>query len=193
MVTLVGEQRNLLDAVRELVRLEYDAILAYEESIVKLDNPTYKEQMQVYLNDHEAHIAQLQSLEMKYKGEQYKIYQLDLALPKEADLKAILTKGKVQLAALMDDNAILAAMYTNELDTNQAYANLIQHKQLIDSTYQHEVLKQLVADENLHNAYTDKYVVIVGQIIKELRDILSKARSDEKKHKEYLEGVLNIS
>jgi hypothetical protein len=42
--------------------------------------------------------------------------------PKEGDMKALLTKGKVVIAGLMGDAAILQAMRTNEADTNTASA-----------------------------------------------------------------------
>jgi hypothetical protein len=44
---------------------------------------------------------------------------------KEGDMKALLTKGKVVIAGLMGDAAILQAMRTNEADTNTAYERTV--------------------------------------------------------------------
>jgi hypothetical protein len=48
--------------------------------------------------------------------------------PKEGDMKALLTKGKVVIAGLMGDEAILQAMRTNEADTNTAYERSVNFK-----------------------------------------------------------------
>ena len=48
--------------------------------------------------------------------------------PKEGDMKALLTKGKVVIAGLMGDEAILQAMRTNEADTNTAYERAVNFK-----------------------------------------------------------------
>ena len=46
---------------------------------------------------------------------------LRIEAPSEGDSKQMLTTGKVALASLMGDGAILAAMKTNEDDTVTAY------------------------------------------------------------------------
>ena len=48
--------------------------------------------------------------------------------PKEGDMKALLTKGKVVIAGLMGDEAILQTMRTNEADTNTAYERAVNFK-----------------------------------------------------------------
>ena len=54
--------------------------------------------------------------------------------PKEGDMKALLTKGKVVIAGLMGDEAILQAMRTNEADTNTAYERAVNFKGLQANT-----------------------------------------------------------
>jgi hypothetical protein len=54
--------------------------------------------------------------------------------PKEGDMKALLTKGKVVIAGLMGDEAILQAMRTNEADTNTACERAVNLKRLQANT-----------------------------------------------------------
>ena len=49
-------------------------------------------------------------------------------------MKALLTKGKVVIAGLMGDEAILQAMRTNEADTNTAYERAVNFKGLQANT-----------------------------------------------------------
>ena len=39
MVTMVGKQKSFIEAVKELVELDYDILGAYEAAIDKLENP----------------------------------------------------------------------------------------------------------------------------------------------------------
>jgi len=119
MATLVGTQERFADALKELVELDYDAIEAYKASINRITNESYKTQLEKFKNDHERHIKDLNEILAK-KGEK---------TVEGPSAKQWLTKGKVVLANLMGDEAILQAMLTNEEDTNQAYERLNNHKE----------------------------------------------------------------
>jgi hypothetical protein len=68
--------------------------------------------------------------------------------PKEADMKGILTKGKVVIAGLMGDEAILQAMRSNEADTKTAYERAVQFDGLPSTTL--DVLQRGLDDERRH-------------------------------------------
>ena len=62
-------------------------------------------------------------------------------------MKALLTKGKVVIARLMGDEAILQVR-TNEADTNTAYERAVNFKDLQANT--RGVLQYGLADERRH-------------------------------------------
>lgn len=107
MTTLVGIQNNFVDAIKELVELDYDAIEAYEAAINRITDENYKTQLQRFKEDHERHVKELNELLSKHKEE-------EITGPSS---KQWLTKGKVVLATQIGDRAILHAMLSNEEDT----------------------------------------------------------------------------
>jgi hypothetical protein len=68
--------------------------------------------------------------------------------PTESDLKAVLTKGKVVIAGLAGDDAILEAMRTNEADTNTAYERAVQHPKA--ASFLRDTLDNGLQDERRH-------------------------------------------
>jgi hypothetical protein len=68
--------------------------------------------------------------------------------PKEGDMKALLTKGKVVIAGLMGHESILQMMRTNEADTNTAYERAVNLKGLQANT--RDVLQRGIEDERRH-------------------------------------------
>lgn len=111
MATRVGTEDNPVDMLKHLLSLEYDAIDAYSAAIERIDNDTWKAQLSSFRSDHERHTRELTPLIRSMGGNP----------PTDSGGKAILTVGKVRLANLMGDEAILKAMRSNEDDTNTAY------------------------------------------------------------------------
>src|SRR5207253_1968321 len=70
------------------------------------------------------------------------------------DVKSILTKGKVVLAALVGDRPILQAMKTNEDDTNTAYERAAARSDLTPDV--RDVIMRNLADERRHRAYIEQ-------------------------------------
>jgi hypothetical protein len=146
MVTNVGTQADFATALQELVELDYDAIEAYEAAIEKLENPEYKMMMQEFKDDHRRHVQEIGEI-LTAHGK---------TVPKSADAKKWLTKGKVMIAALMSDISILSAMQSNEVDTNTAYENVNSHEgKWIDIE---DILKRGWEDEKRHKAWLDSIV-----------------------------------
>src|SRR5436305_10834246 len=111
MVTTVGTETEVVDLLIDLVRLDYDAIDAYNSAIQKLKDKSFADQMRTFRDDHERHTHNLRQF----------IQHLGGKVPTGGDMKSLLTTGKVAIGALMGDKAILMAMKTNEDDTNTAY------------------------------------------------------------------------
>lgn len=111
MVTTVGTERAIEDLIKNLLLLEHDAIAAYEATIKRLDDTGKRARVEAFRQDHLRHVDQLRHF-AEERG---------IDAPSEGDMKEILTTGKVILAGLAGDSALLKAMKTNEDDTVQAY------------------------------------------------------------------------
>lgn len=110
MVTTAGTQTNERDLVEALLSLEHDAIEAYESCIERLDDRALADQVDGFLGDHRRHLQELTT------------HASRLGITDDGgSMKSMLTTGKIALADLMGDEAILKAMATNEEDTVTAY------------------------------------------------------------------------
>lgn len=114
MATRVGTEKNIAEVLKDLLELEYDALEAYKAAVARLESVYYKEQMRSFQADHERHTFTVRNF----------IEELGATPPKEADFKAVLTKGKVVIGSIVGDKGILMAMLSNEEDTNLAYERI---------------------------------------------------------------------
>ena len=118
MVTTVGNEGDITKLVQDLLYLEHDAIAAYDSAVDKLKSEAFKVRVADFRNDHLAHVSTLKTMAS----------QLGIEAPREGDMKQMLTTGKVAIAGLMGDSAILKAMKTNKDDTVTAYDRARQHQ-----------------------------------------------------------------
>ncbi|MBX3212590.1 MAG: DUF2383 domain-containing protein [Labilithrix sp.] len=141
MATMVGTQKDLAHLLNSLIALDYDAIDAYEAAIDRIDDDGDKAQLEEFKGDHERHVCTLHPLVVELGGKPVE----------KADIKRVLTKGKVVLASLVGDRMILLAMKMNENDTNLAYDRAVQRTDL--PAHVREVLVKNRDDERRHLAY----------------------------------------
>jgi uncharacterized protein (TIGR02284 family) len=138
MVTTVGTESSLEDLLIDLIELDYDAADAYQAAIDRLQDAGFRSALTGFRQDHLRHIEEVGELLSAMGGKP----------PKEGDMKRLLAKGKVVLAGLMGDKAILQAMKTNEDDTNTAYERAVKHDDAPDTVL--VVLERALADERRH-------------------------------------------
>src|SRR4051812_152058 len=55
--TRIGEESNVVDMLKNLIELDYDAVEAYETAIEKLADGTSKEALSGFKGDHERHVT----------------------------------------------------------------------------------------------------------------------------------------
>lgn len=147
MATLVGTQGNFSDAIKELIELDYDAIEAYRVAINRLENEEFKQQLSSFKNDHERHVTELSALLSSH----------GITPPDGPSMgKQWLTKGKVVLADLMGDLAIISAMKSNEDDTNTAYERLNAYADKWNDSI--VILEKGLNDERRHRAWMESTV-----------------------------------
>lgn len=143
MPTTVGTEDTVEDLIRNLLTLEHDAIAAYDSAIERLETSGYREQIGTFRRDHEAHVADLSRIASS----------IGVVPPQEGDMKQWLTTGKVALAGLVGDDAILKAMKTNEDDTVMAYEQAL--KNTVASADLRPVLEKGLSDERRHRAWME--------------------------------------
>jgi rubrerythrin len=117
MVTTVGTENAYSKLIANLVGLEHDALAAYESCIERLEDTSRKACIAEFREDHLRHIRELRELAAAD----------GIDVPDEGGMKQMLTTGKVNLASLIGDGAILTAMASNENDTVAAYERARDH------------------------------------------------------------------
>jgi hypothetical protein len=119
MITMVGNEATFEKLVTNLIYLEYDAIAAYESCIERLDDKALSSQIATFHHDHLHHLSTLNEIAR----------EAGMVAPTKGHMKEMLTTGKIALADVMGDAAILKAMKTNEDDTVTAYERAIRHEE----------------------------------------------------------------
>ena len=138
MATTVGTESALDELLSDLIQLDHDAAAAYQAAIDRLDNVSFRSILAAFKQDHLRHVDELGEF----------LVRMGKTVPREGDMKSMLTKGKVMLSSLMGDKAILQAMKTNEDDTNTAYERAAGHSGVGGDL--HVVLQQALGDERKH-------------------------------------------
>ena len=100
MTTTVGTERTLESLLEDLIQLDYDAADAYQAAIDRLEDSSYRTRLAEFMRDHLRHITELGEI----------LSSMGRTPPKEGDMKALLTKGKVVIAGLMGDDGDVMAV-----------------------------------------------------------------------------------
>ncbi|WP_299815608.1 ferritin-like domain-containing protein [uncultured Jannaschia sp.] len=144
MVTTVGNEATFDKLVTNLIYLERDAIAAYDSSIERLSDKALSDQIARFRQDHLQHLEVLTEMAAEAGAE----------APTEGDAKQMLTTGKIALADLMGDSAILSAMKTNEDDTVMAYERAAQHENALPKSK--AFFEKALADETRHREWMER-------------------------------------
>lgn len=144
MATTVGTEDTITQLVTNLILLERDAIAACEATISRLSDASLSQQVEAFRQDHMKHLEILNEIAAETGAE----------APTDGDLKQMLTTGKVALAGLMGDGAILKAMRTNEDDTVAAYERASDHPSAIPKSL--AFFQKALADERRHRDWMER-------------------------------------
>ena len=135
---------QIVEQLNKVMRVDFDAIIAYKAAIDRLSNDHTKDQLRRFMGDHEAHIQQLAQFVRQAGGEP----------AKGGDVMAFVTKGQVLIgsmfSALVGDKAILMAMKMNEDTTNKTYEKAYGGDFPDDIA---QFLERGLADERRHRAW----------------------------------------
>ena len=141
--TMAGAQGEPMKVLAELIKLDYDAIEAYEAAIERLESVECKHMLSSFRDDHIRHTQSLGAL-MRVVGHRP---------PTGPDAKRVLTKGKVVLANVLGDKAILQAMKSNEEQANTAYENATRRDGVTAQMMM--VIRENLEDERRHRAWIE--------------------------------------
>lgn len=144
MATTVGKESNIRSLVTDLILLERDAIAAYESTIERLSDKALSAQVEEFRRNHLQHLDVLQEIAAETGAE----------APATGDMKQMLTTGKIALADLMGDGAILKAMKTNEDDTVTAYERASSHGDALPKS--RAFFEKALADERRHREWMQR-------------------------------------
>ena len=149
MTTGVGLQTDFIDAINDLIELDYDAIGAYESAITRLEKEEYRKKLQEFKEDHQRHIKELTAF----------VVGLGKEAPVAADnTKSLMAMGKVILGSLIGDRQILNAMLSNEDDTNTAYERMSRRSDELLGSEIHKIIANGLADEIKHKTWLKSVV-----------------------------------
>jgi len=141
MVTTVGHESDLKDLLWDLIRLDYDAIDAYDAAIERLEDSRAREALASFRKDHERHIEDLTP----------HLSGMGSDVPSSSGPKSLLTQGKVRFANIGGDSALLTAMATNEVETEAAYRTASARTDINDQL--RAKLEQGMVDEARHKQW----------------------------------------
>jgi len=131
------------EELQQLITLDYDAIEGYDEAIKRIADPISKAKLAEFRGDHVRHTENLAAI-LREWGED---------VPDGPGVKRFLTEGKVKIADLAGDKAILQAMRLNEKVTNEAYEKAMKLDDLDAAS--HDALKANFEDEQQHKAWIE--------------------------------------
>jgi trans-aconitate methyltransferase len=149
MITAVGKQEDLFEAVKQLLELDYDAMDAYQVAINNITDTTHKNKLLEFKQDHQRHVDQLSDF----------LSSQDIKAPVGPDnTKCLLAKGKVYLASIIGDKNILQAILSNEHDTNVAYQRMYDRTSKDDNMHKglYEIIYAGLKDEKSHKEWLTK-------------------------------------
>jgi len=144
MAEMTKSAEQIVKHLNSLIELDFDAIEAYEAAIARLNDATEKARLRAFMGDHQRHIVDLSPLVIELGG----------TPAQQADFKKVLTKGKVVLAGLVGDRAILEAMKSNEETTTKTYRKASNEPGLPSQV--RTVVERNFADEQRHLAWIEE-------------------------------------
>ncbi len=137
-------QQGVAELLGAVMAVDFDAIEAYHAALERFDDTSYRTAMSMFRQDHERHVQELG----------LKLRDLGVDPPDGPDVKMILTKGKVVIAGLLGDRAILLAMRSNEDDTNSAYERAAARSDL--SVDLADLFARGLSDERRHRGWCEQ-------------------------------------
>ena len=145
----MDDDSKILDSLEDLIKLDFDAIEAYEAAVKRVDDESLRNRLVEFMRDHERHTVNL--------GDE--VRRLGGTPPTGPGMMRMLTEGSVLLGAMLEDRGVLKAMSKNEAVTNRAYEKALQ---AMGNHSARQVVEQNREDERRHKAWIDHQLEMRG-------------------------------
>lgn len=149
MATFIGIERQGIATLKHLIELEFDAVAAYTLAVRGLHDALTRDRMAEFMSDHQRHIQELGRL----------VREMGELPPEHADIKALLTQGKVLAGGVSGDGGILRGMRSNEDDTNRAYEQALRRADFQPQV--RHILEAALEDERRHRAWIEAQLAML--------------------------------
>lgn len=147
---MVMESKDAIDKISDLMRLDVDAVRAYNDAIEKIEVAEIRDQLGKYRDDHQRHVSELTQV----------LQNMGAEIPEhKPDFKGLLLEGMTRLRSAMGTEQALKAMRQNEQITNTAYENAMEWSGDISPTV-HDVVRRGFDDERRHLAYIEQQLTV---------------------------------
>jgi uncharacterized protein (TIGR02284 family) len=137
---------EIIDELNDLIKLDFDAVQAYNQAIEEIDVPTIRNELTSFRTDHERHVTELTNIVRRYGGE---------PAEQSRDVTGFLIEGITAVRSKMGTEGALNAMRSNEQLTNREYQNAVSLDLPMD------ILAELEAnffDEQRHLQYIEQTI-----------------------------------
>lgn len=139
---------DMVDRLGDLMRLDVDAVEAYNEAIEKIENSELRSRLSEYRDDHQRHVRDLTGC----------IERLGHQPPEpKADFKGKLIEGMTKMRSAMGDEQAMKAMHQNEEITNKTYSNAVGEAWPADIL---QVIEQGFSDERRHLQWIEQQLSV---------------------------------
>ena len=147
MTTNAGKQDNFVDAIKNLIELEHDIKELYDQAINKSVSDNYKIKLNEFSKDHAHHIEKISEL-LTNRKEQIPIMS--------GFVRPLINTIKVEFANLVEDQAELSNIISNEKDIHKVYERMNARHDRWDEAK--ELLKQALQDQKKHMAWLEETI-----------------------------------
>jgi uncharacterized protein (TIGR02284 family) len=133
---------KIIEECNELIRMDRDAIGAYQEAIEKIEHPDMAQQLERFKGDHQRHVNELTAIVGRLSG----------TPAKKPDLKGAARKTMTKIAGLLGVEPVLMAMRSNEKALNETYE---RHSKMDFPADILDVIRRNYQDEQRHLAWVE--------------------------------------
>lgn len=140
------ENQEMINKLNSLVKLDIDAVHAYDQAIQKIDLMEVRTRLEEFKSDHQRHIQDLSS----------KISGLGGTPPEyKRDFKGYLLQGFTALVSITGNEGALKAMQSNEKLTNKNYDDALSWDFSPDVK---DLIRKNREDERRHLQYIEQCI-----------------------------------
>jgi uncharacterized protein (TIGR02284 family) len=144
------ESREVIDRLSSLMKLDHDAVSAYEKAVTAVRSREVRDTLRRFLQDHERHVKDLGDAIRKEGGEPPELSQ---------SLRGVFLEGMTAAEGAIGERGVLSACETGEKYVNYKY------KQAADEDFPARIMviiERHYADERRHLSYIESRLAVAA-------------------------------